>query len=596
MSTQPVISAQPSTSSRTHTPAPATAQRPERKAPTASSEVDQLVFGLDQALGIAASAASVTPASAPAATPAANPHFIPSPGEIGFAERFEDQWGELSRYDCNRGLWLLWRGTHWAIDDTGEAIERMKRVAAHILDSEVPACRLAVQQPGDYHDLRARELTREGQRLHNKATLHAALSLAQSIPTLVTRTRDYDRDGLLLNTPSDTIDLRTGQARPHDAADYITQIGKTPLAPEGQDCPRWKQFLNEVMCGDTVMVDYLQRVLGYCLTGDTSEQCFFMLHGVGANGKSTFLKVVQHILGDYAMTTDFNTFLDLNRGAAPRNDLADMVGKRLVVAIEGSEGKKLDDAVIKQFCGGDTVTARHLHKEFFQFDPVCKIMLATNCKPKVQGTDEGIWRRVRLIPFLAKFPPEQRDNKLFEKLQQEAPAILRWMLEGCALWQAHGLDTPKVVQEATQDYRTALDVFQFFLDDCTESRKDERVSSQALYDTYTQWCGANGILVPMKQADFNIKLQERGFTRVKSSGRMLWNHLRLARPTFSAHTPVQAQAQTPAHTPALHTTATVAKMATTVTVTTTAAQTTATAGAAAPMDNELCDGDLCFTE
>jgi putative DNA primase/helicase len=307
----------------------------------------------------------------------------------------------------------------------------------------------------------------------------------------------------------------------------MTQMGRTPIDSEDSDCPQWKQFLLDIMRGDLQMVDYLQRLLGYTLTGDTSEQCFVMMYGIGANGKSTFINVVQYIMGDYAKTADFNTFLDLNRGAAPRNDLAGMVGKRFVVASEGAEGKSLDESVLKQFCGSDTVTARQLHKEFFEFRPVAKIMLATNHKPVVKGTDEGIWRRMRLIPFLACFTMSNRDPKMEAKLKAEAPAILRWMVQGSQLWKTYGLGMPEAIRDATSQYRSSMDVFQTFLDERCTTERTARVNSQELYENYTNWCGTAGIRIPMKQAGFNQRLEERGFIRQKSGGRNLWTGLKL---------------------------------------------------------------------
>ena len=484
-------------------------------------ETEELIFGLSEPSNVMN---VTTPITAIRNTTVV---ITPNPGEVGFAERFQDQWGEFTRFDANRAQWMTWTGTHWKADDTGAVVECMKKVGWNILNVEVPCVRADSEEPGDYHDVASRALTAEGHKLHNKAAIHAALALAQSMPQLVTRTADYDADPMLFNCLSGTIDLRDGSIRPHNKVDYMTQMGRTPIDSEDSDCPQWKQFLLDIMRGDMQMVDYLQRLLGYTLTGDTSEQCFVMMYGIGANGKSTFINVVQYIMGDYAKTADFNTFLDLNRGAAPRNDLAGMVGKRFVVASEGAEGKSLDESVLKQFCGSDTVTARQLHKEFFEFRPVAKIMLATNHKPVVKGTDEGIWRRMRLIPFLASFTTANRDPKMEAKLKTEAPAILRWMVQGSQLWKSYGLGMPEAIRDATSQYRSSMDVFQTFLDERCTTERTARVNSQELYENYTNWCGTAGIRIPMKQAGFNQRLEERGFIRQKSNGRNLWTGLKL---------------------------------------------------------------------
>jgi putative DNA primase/helicase len=484
-------------------------------------ETEELIFGLSEPANLVA----VTPITT--TTPPSLAILEPSPGEVGFAQRFQDQWGEFTRFDANRAQWMTWTGTHWQQDDTGAVIENMKKVADNILNMEVPSLRQASHAKDDYYDVMSRVRLAEGHKLHNKATIYASLALAQSMPQLVTRTADYDADPMLFNCLSGTVDLRDGSIRPHNKLDYMTQMGRTPIDSVDSDCPQWKQFLLDVMRGDMQMVDYLQRLLGYTLTGDTSDQSFAMLYGNGANGKSTYINVVQYIMGDYAKTADFNTFLDLNRGAAPRNDLAGMVGKRLVVASEGAEGKSLDESVLKQFCGSDTVTARQLHKEFFEFRPVAKIMLATNHKPVVRGTDEGIWRRMRLIPFLACFTAANRDPMMEAKLKTEAPAILRWMVQGTQLWKTYGLGMPEAVRDATSQYRSSMDVFQTFLDERCTTERTARVNSQELYENYTNWCGTAGIRIPMKQAGFNQRLEERGFIRQKSNGRNLWTGLKL---------------------------------------------------------------------
>lgn len=500
-------------------------------------ETEELIFGLSELATEPANLVAVTPIST---TPRCLDILEPSPGEVGFAQRFQDQWGEFTRFDANRAQWMTWTGTHWQQDDTGAVIENMKKVADNIINMEAPSLRMLSQEADDYYDVTARIRVAEGNKLHNKATIHAALSLAQSMPQLVTRTADYDADPMLFNCLSGTVDLRDGSIRPHNKLDYMTQMGRTPIGAPDSDCPQWKQFLLDVMRGDMQMVDYLQRLLGYTLTGDTSDQSFAMLYGNGANGKSTCINVVQYIMGDYAKTADFNTFLDLNRGAAPRNDLAGLVGKRLVVASEGAEGKSLDESVLKQFCGSDTVTARQLHKEFFEFRPVAKIMLATNHKPVVRGTDEGIWRRMRLIPFLACFTAANRDPMMEAKLKTEAPAILRWMVQGTQLWKTYGLGMPEAVRDATSHYRSSMDVFQTFLDERCTTERTARVNSQELYENYTNWCGTAGIRIPMKQAGFNQRLEERGFIRQKSNGRNLWTGLKLGATGDAGGVPVVA--------------------------------------------------------
>jgi putative DNA primase/helicase len=450
-----------------------------------------------------------------------------SPGEVGHSQRFASFWGESTRFDANRGIWMIWRGTHWAHDENNEVIFRMTRVAANILENEGRQLRKNIDQVGEMYAAMARKLREEGENLHNYQPIMHSLSLAKVIPSLVTNTRDYDADPMLFNCKNGTIDLRDGVMRPHHSADLLTKVSPVPMAPVGTDCPRWKQFLLEIMVGDTEMVDYLQRVVGYILTGKMTEQCFFLFYGCGANGKSVFIDLVEYLLGEYSQSVDFTTFMDLNRGGAPRNDLAALVGKRLVVAPEGKEGTSLDEGVIKQFTGGDTISVRFLHQEFFQFKPVGKVLLATNHKPAIRGTDEGVWRRMRLIPFLAEFKDERRDPFLTEKLRAEAPAILRWAMEGTQLWLKQGLGMPKAVKEATMEYRSSMDVMQTFLDECCTLQAEAKIGSQPLYDEYLRWCQTVGIRIPMKQATFNMRLKDRGFLQKKTTLHNVWLGLKL---------------------------------------------------------------------
>ncbi len=247
-----------------------------------------------------------------------------------------------------------------------------------------------------------------------------------------------------------------------------------------------------------------------------------MFYGCGSKGKSTFINTIKHLMGSYGRQVDFKTFMDMNRGDGPRNDLAMLVGKRFVVSPEGKEGVALDEPVVKQFTGGDPMTVRFLNKEFFEYQPVGKIVLATNHRPIVKGMDMGIWRRMRLVPFLASFDETMADPDLGNKLMAEMPAILRWAVDGAQLWQKQRLGIPTAVREATMSYRSAMDVFQTFIDDRCDVSATAKEGSQAMYDAYTNWCASAGIRLPLKQASFNQRLEERGFVRKKTAAQNLW--------------------------------------------------------------------------
>lgn len=266
--------------------------------------------------------------------------------------------------------------------------------------------------------------------------------------------------------------------------------------------------------------------MGYSLTGHTSEQVLLLLYGIGANGKSTFLETVRALLGDYATQADFTTFLKRESDGA-RNDLARLVGTRFVSAVEAEAGKPLAEALVKQLTGGDTITARFLFREFFDFRPAFKLWLAANHKPTITGGDHGIWRRMRLVPFTVTIPEAERDAKLTSKLAAELPGILAWAVRGWLAWRAAGLGLPPEVQAATASYRDEMDALGPFLDEATAAVDGARITAKELYEAYEAWCAANGER-PRSQKGFAMSLRERGFEAVKGSkGVRCWSGLAL---------------------------------------------------------------------
>jgi putative DNA primase/helicase len=279
------------------------------------------------------------------------------------------------------------------------------------------------------------------------------------------------------------------------------------------------------MGGNQPLVEFVQRAAGYCLTGKTDEEVLFFLYGTGANGKTTFVETVRKLLSDYAQQADFNSFLE-KRSDGARNDLARLKGARFVAAVEAGEGRKLDETVIKQATGGDTITSRFLYREFFEYVPQFKIFLVANHKPRISGTDEGIWRRIRLIPFNVTIPTEERDKRLLEKLQRELPGILAWAVRGCLEWQRDGLGKSDQVSEATELYRREMDSLADFLDDRCVIGQGEVSDAGLLYETYKVWCQANGE-EPTSQKLFGSRLHDRGFEPAKKRGHRCWVGLSL---------------------------------------------------------------------
>lgn len=328
---------------------------------------------------------------------------------------------------------------------------------------------------------------------------------------------DFDGDPWLLNVRNGTIDLRTGKLLPHNPENLLTKVVSVDYDPAAQ-CPLWETFLDRIMAGNAELIEFLQRVVGYCLTGSTREQIFCILHGTGANGKSTIIKTIIKLLGDYAWQAPANMLMTKDRDAIP-NDIARLKGVRYVSVTETEENRRLAESLVKTLTGEDKITARFLHGEFFEFEPTAKFFMATNHKPVIRGTDLAIWRRIRLVPFEVAIPKEEQDPELPQKLQAELSGILNWALEGCKKWQESGLTEPQAVMVATQTYRAESDVLAQFLTDCTVEAEGTVVQAKDLYQAYRQWCDTNGERSISNNA-FGRKMKERGFTRVhKHSGK-----------------------------------------------------------------------------
>ena len=419
--------------------------------------------------------------------------------DLGNAERLVYHFGDRIRYCHAWKKWLIWDDTRWVIDQTGQIQQLAKKVVRRIY-REV--------QDFALHADKRQSIAKHALASESDKRLAAMIALAQSEVSI---TPDMlNCYPWLLNCLNGTVDLRTGALLPHRMEDFITRLAPVCFEPDAR-CPRWLEFLNRIMDGNQHLIDFLQRAVGYALTGETSEQVLFIFWGGGANGKSTLLQAMSHVLGDYAMSTPTETLLVKRRGAIP-NDVARLKGARFVVACEADAENRLAESLIKQMTGGDTISARFLHQEWFDFEPTHKVFFGTNHKPVIKGTDYAIWRRIRLVPFEITIPEGERDKNLPEKLKAEAVGILAWAIQGCLAWQRQGLGAPEEVKEATDNYREEMDVLGEFLKDRCRLSHDARVSSKDLYEAYTTWCEVNG-QEPVAQRAFVSALTEKGFKR-----------------------------------------------------------------------------------
>ena len=351
------------------------------------------------------------------------------------------------------------------------------------------------------------------------------IELARSEPGIAVLPKELDADPWLLNATNGTINLRTAALRPHDPVDLITKCAGTHYDPAAQ-CPRFLAFLERFLVHQE-LIDYLQLVVGYILTGMTAEQVFFLFHGKGSNGKSSLIEAIRAMLGDYVVHADIRTFLT-RRGEGPRNDLARLAGARLVTAVETARGQRLDDGLMKQLTGGEPITARFLFAEEFEFHPAMKLLLAFNHKPEIKDHGPAMWRRVRLVPFTVEIPEaEQVKDFIGTTLKPELPGILAWAVRGCLAWQKRGLPTPPAVATATRQYREESDDLASFLAERCRMEPGLRVGATALFQAFRSWASESGIPA-ISQKEFGTQLGERdGLIRVKSRAGIVWHGITL---------------------------------------------------------------------
>lgn len=461
-------------------------------------------------------AAKASPASPPVATaeaptpaPARSPleekeRQNPKYTELGNCWRFAEQHGESLRYTDAHG-WLVWDGRRWKPEESEEVQELAKRTAASLVRSLVR---------DDMSDDAKKAAFFWALKSQKASVIEATKRLARSETGIAAASRLFDSDPWALNCENGTVDLGTGELREHRKKDHLTKLCPCPYDPTAR-AARWEAFLERVL-PDGEVREFVQRLAGYALTGSTREEKITILWGKGANGKSVFVETLGRVLGDYARATPFETFCVKRPGSASE-DVAELAGARLVMSSEGQQGARLNEAMVKELTGRDTVSARHLYKRRFSFRPEFKVFLRSNHRPRITGTDNGIWRRILLIPFTVQIPDEEQDKDLERRLQGELPGILRWLVEGCLWWQKEGLREPKAVRAAVANYRAEEDLLAAFLDDCCVEDLDAEVPVGELRRVYERWCEGQGE-EPVTSTLFGRMLTERNFEPDKVSG------------------------------------------------------------------------------
>jgi putative DNA primase/helicase len=430
------------------------------------------------------------------------------------AFRLFTKYGTDIRYNAPWKKWLVWNGEYWELDEGylvhDKGLQMIRGIYSELIKT------------ADYRD--RLDIEKHAMQSESARRRKAFIEVASWIPDLNIKTDDLDINPWLFNVENGTINLRTGELLEHRQADMITKIANVKYDKEA-DCPIWKNFLMEIMNYNAELIRFIQTAAGWAITGDTSEQSMFILFGTGANGKSTFLNTIMNLMGDYAIATPTETFMKKN-GDQITNDIARLRGTRFVTTTEAEQGRRLSEPLIKQITGNDRMTARFLYGEFFYFVPTFKIFMATNHKPVIKGTDYGIWRRIKLIPFTTRIPEEKQDRQLEEKLKGEASGILNWLLEGAIRWTQERLKTPQIITNATDEYRGEMDVIGNFIRERCTQEPGASIRARELFKCYQDWCEENNEHA-CSERFLGLRLKELGLEQKRLSDGRYWKGVRV---------------------------------------------------------------------
>lgn len=414
--------------------------------------------------------------------------------EDGTAIRFATTHKDLRWCDI-WGRWMIWSGQVWQRDETVHVYDMVRRFTRE-------ASEFYAQSDG------------EQRRMCSAAFIAAVERLCRSDRRYAATPDLFDSDDWLLNTAGGLVDLKTGQTLPHNSGKYCTKI--TPVPAEGK-CPRWQTFLADVTASDDELIDYLHRVVGYCLTGSTREHALFFLYGTGGNGKSVFIETLRGILGQYARTAPMEAFTESHGDRHP-TELAMLQGARLVVANETESGKRWNESRIKALTGGDTITARFMRADFFEFQPKFKLVIAGNNKPTLTTVDEAMRRRFHVVPFTVQIPVAERDPDLAQTLREEWPGILAWAVRGCLEYLAEGLAPPLAVLNATSAYLEGQDVFAEWLETACDIGLEQWETPSLLFNSWKDFAeGARERIG--RRSEFKERMEAAGYTQHRDNAR-----------------------------------------------------------------------------
>lgn len=405
--------------------------------------------------------------------------------DSGNAHRLYDKFGHIIRYSYNRKKWLYWDGKMWRLDDSGE----IKKLADVICDDIKREAYL------EQDEKTQADMLKWATKTASSKSKEAMIKECQHLDGIPAAPEEFDAYPDLLNCQNGIVNLRNGELLPHDSNYMLSKICYTEYDSSGEPPALWLSFLNDVTDGDKALQEYIQKCVGYSLTGSTREQCAYFLYGMGNNGKSTFLDTIADMIGGYASNVQPETIMMKKFGGEGANsDIARLKSARFVTSEEPTEGVRLNEGLLKQLTGGSKITCRFLYGDEFEYLPEFKIWVATNHKPIIRGTDFGIWRRIKLIPFEVNIPASKVDKNLKYKLRKEFPQILAWAVQGCIKWiNDRGLEEPPKVQEAVKEYKQEMDLLAGFMEQCIEIdyEGDLKISANDLFRVYSKWTKEN---------------------------------------------------------------------------------------------------------
>jgi len=429
--------------------------------------------------------------------------------DLGNAQRLVHLFGIDIRFNHDAQKWLIWDGRRWAEDKTGKILRFAFETIKSIYDEA------SLQDTATNR----RKIAKWALQSENRGRIEATVALARSQPGIALLAEQLDQHTYLINCRNGVVDLRSGQLHHQDRDYFITKLTKIDFDPSATS-PKWQAFLDLITGGDKELQEFLQVATGYSLTGETDEQCLFFLYGRGANGKSTFCEAIQALFSDYAARTDIEALMrTTNRGHGPSPYIAILAGTRFALASEIPEGKRLNESLIKDLTGGDSITARYLHANPFTFTPSHKLWLFGNYLPEVTGTDWGFWRRIRVIPFMTTIPEQSRRpmREVLGDFSREAEGILAWAVIGARKWYETGLPTTGAVDDATSTYKTDQDIVQQFIDECCEQHPSFSDMKSSLFQQFILWSQENNDRSMSRTKKwFTRQLTTRGFDHTGS--------------------------------------------------------------------------------